>query len=85
VEIWLGDEIIWFWGKQNTMVKSEQAGWGIGGGSQKVVSDEKPSSRDMDLGRIVLSVSSYQGGLIWRPTYSSAFWLKTWSPRCQMS
>jgi hypothetical protein len=26
-------------------VKSEQAGWGVEGGSQKVVSDEKPSYR----------------------------------------
>jgi hypothetical protein len=42
--IWLGDEIIWIWGEQKTTVKSEQAGWGVDGVSQKVVSDEKPSS-----------------------------------------
>jgi hypothetical protein len=41
--IWLGDEIFYFGGQQKTTVKSEQAGWGVEGGSQKVVSDEKPS------------------------------------------
>jgi hypothetical protein len=45
--IWLGDEIFYFGGQKKTTVKSEQAGWDVEEGSQKLVSDEKPSYRDV--------------------------------------